>query len=184
MIATAEPTLTADEFMDRHGGELGVDLVRGQVVRHPMPGGKHGRVCTNVSFAAEAFLRATPLGRTFSNDTFVRIGPDTLRGGDICYWSFATLPLDQPIPDGVIEAPPDLVFEVRSPSDLWTDVIAKMLEYIRIGVPVVVILDPKTESASVFRPGDRQDIYEKDQTLALPDVLPGFAAPVADFFRA
>lgn len=58
-----------------------------------------------------------------------------------------------------------------------------MLDDICFGVQVVVILDPPTESASVYRPGTRQDIFEKDQTLTLPDVLPGFAVPVARFFE-
>jgi Uma2 family endonuclease len=83
----------------------------------------------------------------------------------------------------MLEVPPELVIEVRSPSDRWTDVLAKALDYLRIGVPAVVILDPKTESASVFRDGDRQETFEKDQTLTVPDVLSGFAAPVARFFE-
>jgi Uma2 family endonuclease len=86
-------------------------------------------------------------------------------------------------PEGVLEVAPELVIEVRSPSDLWTDALGKMLDYLQIGVPVVVILDPKTESASVFRSGTRQETFEKNQTLTLPDVLPGFEVPVARFFE-
>ena len=72
---------------------------------------------------------------------------------------------------------------MRSPSDLWTDALGKMLDYIRAGVQVVVILDPNTESASVFRSGTRQETFEKDQALTIPDVLPGFEVPVARFFE-
>lgn len=46
-----------------------------------------------------------------------------------------------------------------------------------------MILDPKTESASVFRSDTRQETFEKDEELALPDVLPGFTVPVARFFE-
>jgi Uma2 family endonuclease len=46
-----------------------------------------------------------------------------------------------------------------------------------------VILDPPTESASAFRPGTRRETFEKDHTLTLPDVLPGFEVPVARFFE-
>jgi len=52
-------------------------------------------------------------------------------------------------------------------------VVAKMLGYIAAGVNIVVILDPKTKSASVFRGDDRQDIFETADALTLPDVLPG-----------
>ncbi len=105
----------------------------------------------------------------------VRISPDMTSEADVCYVSYAKSPAALKLPDGVIE--------VRSPSDLWTDALGKMLDYLRVGVPVVVILDPKTESASVYRPGARQQIFEKDQTLTLPDVLPGFEVPVACLFE-
>lgn len=58
-----------------------------------------------------------------------------------------------------------------------------MLDYLRIGVLAVIILDSKTESAAVFRSGARQETFEKDQTLILADVLPGFEVPVARFFE-
>lgn len=183
MVIANPPTLTIDEFMRLHGGELNVELIDGQLVRYPMPGLLHGRVCTNAGFEFEAFARQSKLGRTFSNDTFVRVRDGTLRGGDVCYWSYARFPKDRPIPKVAHDVAPDLVIEVRSPSDLWTDVLAKMLDYIRAGVTVVVILDPATESASVFRSGERQETFEKDETLTIPDVLPGFEAPVARFFE-
>ena len=61
--------------------------------------------------------------------------------------------------------------------------MAKAIDYIRAGVTVVVILDPKTESASAFRSGTRQDTFEKDEMLTLPDILPGFEVPVSRFFE-
>lgn len=183
MVVANPRTMSVDEFLKLHGGELNIDLIDGQIVRYPMPGAEHGRVCMNAAYEVESFARQSKLGRAFSNDTFVRIRDGTLRGADVCYWSYARLPRESLIPEGVIEIPPDLVIEVRSPSDLWTDAMGKMLDYIRTGVPVVVILDPKTDSASVFRSGDRQDTFEKDEALTIPDVLPGFAVPVARFFE-
>jgi Uma2 family endonuclease len=182
MVVVTPPRMTAEEFFTLHGSESNVDLVRGQVVRCPMAGTRHGVVCVNAAAIIHAFVRANKLGRTMSNDTLIRISSDTARGADVCYVSYEKLPPGKS-PDGMLEVPPDLVIEVRSPSDLWTDALGKMLDYIRFGVPVVVILDPPTESASVYRPGTRQDIFEKDQTLTLPDVLPGFAVPVTRFFE-
>jgi Uma2 family endonuclease len=86
------------------------------------------------------------------------------------------------VPDGVIPVTPELVVEVRSPSDSWSDVVSKMLDYLRAGVSVVVLLDPATRSASVYRDQVRQEIFEADQNLVLPDVLPGFAVSVAALF--
>jgi Uma2 family endonuclease len=148
-----------------------------------MPGAEHGAVCANAAVALHQFVKANKLGRVMSNDTLIRLSADTTRGADVCFLSYAKCPAEQRLPAGLLEVIPELVIEVRSPSDLWTDALGKMLDYIRAGVQVVVILDPQTQSASVFRPGTRQDTFEKDQVLTIPDVLPGFEVPVARFFE-
>jgi len=175
--------MTVEEFFKLHGSDSNVDLVRGQVVRYSMAGAKHGSVCINAGAILREFARAKRIGRVMGNDTYIRISGDTTRGADVCYLGYAKLPAKKKLPDGVLKVAPDLVVEVRSPTDLWTDALEKMLDYIRIGVPVVIILDPKTESASVFRSGTRQQIFEKNQILTVPDVLPGFQVPIARFFE-
>jgi Uma2 family endonuclease len=182
MVVAPPPTMTAEEFFALHGSESNVELVRGQIVRYAPTGARRGLVCATAGAIVRDFVRAGKLGRVMGNDTYIRISPDSVRGADVCYISYDRLPQGS-TPDCILEVPPDLVIEVRSPSDLWTDALGKMLDDICIGVPVVVILDPPTESASVYRPGTRQDIFEKDQTLSVPDALPGFSVPVARFFE-
>ncbi len=184
--APAPPLMTAEEFVRLHGDESGVELVRGHFVRLPMAGAEHGEVCGNAyAFVREA-AKAMALGRVMCNDTFVRVGtnPDTFRGADVCFISYARLPKDQPRPKGPLDTPPDLVIEVRSPTDRVGDVEAKVAEYLAAGVTAVVVLDPAVESAAVYRRGDDfpQRMHNGDE-LALPDVLPGFAVPVRRFFE-
>jgi Uma2 family endonuclease len=183
MVVATPPKLTAEEFFKLHGGESRVELVRGHVVRYPMPGARQGVICVNAGAIVRGFVRANKLGRVMGNDTLIRISSDTTRGADVCYASYAKLPADQRLPEGVLEVAPDLVIEVWSSSDLWTQLFGKVHEYLEIGVPVVVILDPQTETASVYRADALQQILRKDETLTIPDVLPGFEVPVAQFFE-
>ena len=188
----AEERLTTAEFLKKYGHCSGVELVRGRVVwggqdsrdrtkEARMAKFRHGVICNNAARLIDAFVRANDLGWIAINDTFVPVTPDTVRGADVLYVSYARVPKGEAPED--LPGAPDLVIEVRSPTDRWTAMVAKMLEYIAAGVTVVVILDPKTKSASVFRGDDRQDIFETADTLTLPDVLPGFAVPVARFFE-
>ena len=182
--APAEPALlTAEEFAARYANRR-VELVRGRVVELPMPFARHGKVCARVTTLLTNFVDAGDLGHVMTNDTLFVTGrdPDTSRGTDVCFLSYARLPKG-PVPDGLLDIVPELVFEVRSPSDRWTKLIEKALEYLAAGVTVVVVLDPKTASASVFRADDRQDIFEADEVLTVPDVLPGFEAPVRKLFE-
>ena len=177
--------MTAEEFGIKHSGDH-VEYIDGEVKEVLMAGGKHGIVTNWVGYYLTQHAVATQSGRVFATDTFVKVptkdDPDRVYGADVCYVSYSRLSKEAEVPDGVIPVTPDLVVEVRSPFDTWSNVIAKMLDYIRAGVPVVVILDPKTRSASVFRNQDRQDIFEADEILTVPDVLPGFAVSVASLF--
>jgi Uma2 family endonuclease len=174
--------MTADEFARKYDGQR-VEYVNGQVREVPMAGGKHGIVCNWIAYFLTAHALANSSGRVFTNDTFVKVpqcgDSERVYGADVAFVSFARLAKDTEVPDGVIPVTPELVVGVRSPSDSWSDAVSKMLGYLRAGVSVVVILDPATRSASMYRDNVRQEIFEADENLVLPDVLPGFAVPVA-----
>lgn len=185
VIATTPTTMTGDEFLRQYGDASGVELVRGQLERVPMPGPEHGSVCLNAGTIINNFVKAHKLGRAMSNDTFIRTttNPDGYRGADVCFVSFETLPADQPWPRNALIPPVELVVEVRSPSDSIKEMSAKAYEYLDAGVRCVVVLDPPTESAAVFRPDELPHRFHNGDTLTLPDVLPGFAVPVSQFFE-
>lgn len=182
--APAPPLMTAEEFVRLHGHESGVELVKGRLVRTPMPGAEHGEVCGNAFALVREVVKAAGLGRVMVNDTFVRTGPDTYRGADVCYVSFARLPKEQPTPKGPLDVAPELVIEVRSPTDRTGDIQIKVGEYLNAGVTVVVVLYPGIDAATVYRQTDDfpQRMHNGDE-LTLPDVLPGFAVPVRRFFE-
>ena len=149
-----------------------------------MPHRLHGTICNNVAFALTTFVRKQDLGRVMINDTFVRIrsNPDAIRGADVLYVSYGRLPKG-PIPDGALDPAPELVVEVRSPSNIWAALVAKGLEYLNAGVKVVLLIDPDTATVSVYRLNEIQQVYDNGDQLTLPDVLPGFSVPVKAFFE-
>lgn len=177
--------MSADEFLRLHGDDSGVELVEGQLVRLPMPGFQHGEVCFHVALILGGFVKANRLGRLAINDTFIRTrtDPDGVRGADVMFISYTTLPSEVPTPKGAVTPPVELVAEVRSPTDSLNEMMAKALEYTDAGVKVVLLLDPDGRFAAVFRKDQLPQRFEADQTLTLPDVLPGFAVPVASFFE-
>lgn len=175
--------MTADEFLRLHVHDSGVELVDGQLVRLPMPGLEHGEVCGNATAILHGFVKPNRLGRLATNDTFVRISPDKVRGADVLFISYATLPATMPTPKGAVTPPLELVVEVRSPTDSLNEMMAKALEYTAAGVQVVLLLDPEVPFAAVFRANQLPQRFEPTDTLTLPDVLPGFSVQVAEFFE-
>ena len=184
--AAPQPTLvTADEFLRLHGDESGIELVDGQIVRLPMPGLIHGEVCANVAIILGAHVKANRLGRIFTNDSFIRVrsNPDVVRGPDVLFISYETMPADVPTPKGAYSPPLELAVEVKSPTDTIRGMSRKADEYLEAGVKVVLTFDPDLASATVFRSDEWPQRYHNGDELTLPDILPGFAVPVAKFFE-
>lgn len=187
MTATAappEPLLSADEFIKKYVDAKGVELVEGRLVRLPMPGAVHGEVLLEAGAIIREFVKTKKLGRIMARDTFIRTisDPPSVRGADVCYLSYERWPKKKETPVGILETPPELVVEVKSPSDRWGNIQIKVGEYLNAGVNVVIVLDPDTESASVHRQDELHQLVHNGDTLTIPDVLPGFSVPVKRFF--
>lgn len=147
-----------------------------------MPRFPHGVYANQAAFLLTQFVRENKLGWVASNDTFVPIDDTgSVLGPDVLFVSYARLPKGRPPED--LAVAPDLVIEVRSPTDRWGDVFIKVGDFLNAGVRVVIVLDPLTRSASVHRQDADQNILRGDERLTLPDVLPGFEVPVARFFE-
>jgi Uma2 family endonuclease len=181
--APSPTLLTADEFARCYGGKY-VELVDGVVKELPVPFQEHGKVCNWAAFFVTQHVVSKDLGHVTTNDSFVKTGsdPDRVRGADVCFFGYERLPKG-PMPSGLLKVPPDLVVEVRSPSDGWNDVFIKVGEYLGAGVRAVVVLDTTTMSASVYRKDEFQQIFDNGDDLIIPDVLPGFSTPVRKFFE-
>jgi Uma2 family endonuclease len=174
--------VTAEEFTTRYA-HLRAELVKGIVKEYPVPFVKHGTICATISALLWIHVSQAKLGRISGHDSWIKTGsnPDTVRGADVCYFSYERLPKGA-VPEGLLSVAPELVIEVRSPSDRWSNIFVKVGEYLEADVRVVVILDPSSASASVYRADELQQIFHSGDELTLPDVLPGFAVPVSCLF--
>jgi len=182
--SSATRLLTEEEFVARHGSESRIELIDGRIVRYPMPGLKHGRVNYQLSSAFTLYLFQNPIGWVFTHDSFLRIrrNPDRVRGADLIFISYDRLPQDAEIVAGVMTHVPELVGEVKSPSDTWNEVFGKVEDYLTLGVTAVIVVDPETRTVLVLRRDQPQATFSEADTLTVPDVLPGFAVPVAHLF--
>jgi Uma2 family endonuclease len=69
---------------------------------------------------------------------------------------------------------PDFVAELRSKSDEKGDLRRKMREYTAQGVRLGWLIDPKTATVEIYRPGQPAELLKQPATLSGEDVLPGF----------
>ncbi len=183
MATIAQKLITAEEFSQMPDPPDGSEqeLVRGEVITMPPPGGLHGVCCCKTGYRLSSFVEANQRGTVATNDTGIitERDPDTVRGPDVAYWSFERLP---EVPAGYIETPPDLAVEVLSQWTKMRQLRIKIQEFFRRGVRMVWVIDPEGRTVTVYRTPDEGRVLHESATLSGEDVLPGFSCRVAELF--
>jgi Uma2 family endonuclease len=184
-MATGAALMTAEEYADLpdpHG--YPTELVKGVLITMAPPRPRHGQICMQIGYLLRRYLDDHPTGQVLCNDSGVitERDPDTVRGADIAYYSYARVPKG-PMPSGLLEVAPDLVFEVLSPSDRWSEVQVKVDEYIDAGIRAACVVDDDTRSVHVFRRDQPIRIFKEADEFMLPDVLDKFRVKTARFFE-
>jgi Uma2 family endonuclease len=181
-INTTERLLTAEEYLALPDDGRQTELVRGRVVEVPPANFRHGVLCNRIGRLIGNFVEDRNLGWVINNDAGVitRRDPNSVRGPDVAFFSYSRVPKGQP-PEGCPSVAPELVFEVRSPSDRWLAINAKAGEYLSAGVVVVCVVDPET--VGVYPQNEFPRRLTIDEELTLPEVLPDFRASVRRFFE-
>jgi Uma2 family endonuclease len=177
------PLMTAEEFFQKHANDR-VELVRGIVREMPMAELIHGFVEFELVRFLGNFVADHKLGRVIGLDSFIKVrsNPDSVRGPDLMFVSYARLPRGK-IPHGLIDVIPELVIEVRSPSNTWTEIFSKVDDYLSLGVTAVGVVNTDREVIGIYRDNMNEVHFTKEQDLVIPDVLPGFVLPLSKVFE-
>lgn len=164
-------------------GDVRYELHDGSLIVMPPPGDLHAAVQSNIATQFKIQGEFPGHGRARSEVGIVlRIAPDRLVGADAAFIVKASLPLRKS-PEGYLETIPELVVEIRSPNDTGPEIRDKIADYLTAGVHVVWDADPETESITAHRPGQPPEVFSPTDTLAVPDVIPGFNVIVSSLFR-
>ena len=181
-ILLQKKLITVEEF-ETYPEDCRYDLIEGELVdMPPMPGFEHGGTTDRLTRRAGVYAEDNDLGEGFAAETRFTIerNPDTAIGPD---WAFiAKDRLPHPAPKGYAAIVPDLILEVRSPSDSEPEAVAKMQRWIRAGVRLGWELNLKTRALTVYRPGEEPRTVDINGTIDGEDVLPGFTFPMRRLF--
>jgi len=182
MSTTAAKLLTAEEFWLLPDTEMRRTLVRGEVIEEMPVGGTHGRVAGLFFRYLDRWAEEHDAGWVGVETGFILFrNPDVVRGPDVFYVRSERLP-DPAVRERFWELAPDVAVEVVSPSETATEIRDKVADYLAAGTPLVLVAYPARREIVAHTPDDLARTYHADDILTAPDVLPGFACPVADFF--
>src|SRR5688572_30037972 len=158
-----------------------MELVRGQVVREPPAGFKHGGIAARIAGLLDSFVREHALGQVVTGDPgFVLFDePPTVRAPDVAFVHEARLTFD---PDRFAPIAPDLAVEIASPSNTMSQIHEKVLDYLDAGTRLVWVVDPRPKTVVVYRSRDAIRLIPPDGEIDGGEVLPGFRLKVSELF--
>lgn len=190
--AAAPKLMTAEEFLALPDDGVERWLIRGELrekrdtdmtMRNKPHSMTEGRV---TGYLFMWLLRQPhPRGEVVCGEAgfLLRRSPDTVSAGvDVAVISAAQADA-RPRDTTLIVGPATLIAEVLSPHDTQEEVAERVAEYLDCGVPLVWVFSPLFRTVTVHRPNASPVALDDRDTLAGDPELPGFACPVADFFR-
>ncbi|MBI4771840.1 MAG: Uma2 family endonuclease [Chloroflexi bacterium] len=179
-----ETLVTGEELLAM--GDMGAcELVEGRIVMMSPTGFEHGDYEANFAESLKTSVRHRQLGKVVSGEVgiYTRRNPDTVRGADVAFISNEQHAQRKKI-TGYLDVAPELIVEVMSPDDRWSEVKQKLREYFAIGVKLVWVADPADRTVYAYRSLTDVREFTAADTLTGDDVLPGFSVPVASLFEA
>jgi Uma2 family endonuclease len=181
LMSNTTRLVTADELERMPEDDFRYELVRGRLIRMSPVAPRHGNTTMTMGAILWQHVRSKHLGQVWTEVGFrLASSPDTVRAPDIAFVRKDRLPARDA--RGFYRGAPDLAIEVLSPDDTPAEVREKVADYLGAGTPVVVIVDPDAQRATVHRSGSAPVTLTSDHTLDLDDVIAGVRLPLQDVF--
>ncbi len=179
-----EPRLmTADELLSLPRGRQRHELVRGELRTMPPTNWEHSGIEGRIFVPLERYTRSRQLGEVRGGNPGFRltVNPDTVLAPDVAFVARARVEAA-----GRVRAywpgAPDLVVEIISPNDRYTEVDEKVADWLAYGARLVFVVNPRRRTVAVHRPGQPIRVLTEADVIDGEDVVPGWTLPVRELF--
>jgi Uma2 family endonuclease len=155
------------------------EIVDGDLIISPSPGGSHQRICTELGIEVGAFIRKAKIGTFYSSAFHVILDMHVHYEPDLCFVVKDRLNIIQ---ENYIDGPPDLIIEVISEGNRTHDTVVKFAHYEKYGVKEYWLIDQRDRLISIY--GLRGNKYGKLGAFAPGDSVRSEILAGLDFHPA
>lgn len=187
---TSAKLLTYEEYMAEGEINRRYDILDGVRIYMTNPTRLHQNILLNIAELLRGYQRRTRSGKVIiaACDVLIRRSPLRTRQPDVLFISNAQLArCSAPSDPAPLEAAPELVVEILSPSETRAIRSDKLVDYQSIGVQECWVVSPDTQTVEVLRlTSERIEsvaTYQNDQTLRSA-VFSDLMASVAEIFAS
>ena len=176
------PLMTAEELERLPSDEWRYELIEGVLHKMAAASYYHAKLANRFAHRLTTYVEAHQLGEVSGESGWViATTPDTVRIPDAAFLVQQRVATGQEV-TGFQRGAPDLVLEVISPNDSYSEVAMKVDEWLGAGPRMVVVIDPRKRRIRVHRPNTVPLLLTEADTLDGGDVVPGWQLPVREIF--
>src|SRR2546421_7271019 len=161
------------------------EVVNGDLVMSPKNNWFHGRICTRLIFALEAFNRLHRLGVVLDSSTGFWMFNRNCRAPDVSFVPknrLTTLGF-KPNERRFFPGAPDLAVEILSPGNTRAELDERLRDFFASGTQLAWIINPETESVEICYSLTQRKLVGSGGFLEGENLLPGFKYAIADLFK-
>lgn len=170
-----QTAITVEEYLQT-GYQPDCEYLDGNVVERNMGERSHSLTQTQIIVALSAQARARRV--LVFTEQRVQVGPTRYRVPDIC-----VMRADAP-GEEILTTPPLLCVEILSRNDAMSEVVEKVNEYLRFGVPCVWVVDPWRRWAYIYTETGPREVKDGILRCADPDLMVTLADAFATLGKA
>ncbi len=185
--------MTIEEFAQRYDEEGPFEIIDGEIIEMSPSVFGPSEIADTLMTALKLYAIPRKLGNAYMEIPFIlpdTYSPQWVKGSrvpDVMYFRAEKLAAYKSDTKGYRTLPlmmiPDLVVEVVSPTDNYTEISKKITRYLSDGIKIVWVVDPQTKTVSVHLLGSKQQTnLSGEDKLTGGDVIPGFEITVASIF--
>jgi Uma2 family endonuclease len=158
-----------------------MELVGGEIVIMSPSGYESDEVAAEIIAQLRNWVRPRKLGRVTASSAGFKLpnADQDVRAPDA---SFVRAERLKRTTADYAQLVPDLTFEVKSKSDSIIRLREKIQQFLDLGTQVGVLVDPRTRTLEVYRPGDERVTLQDGDSLTVPELLPGWEMAIADIW--
>ncbi|MDX1522402.1 MAG: Uma2 family endonuclease [Anaerolineae bacterium] len=181
-VTISQTQLITGEALAAMGDVGRCELVAGKIVKMSPTGYEHGNIEIKVGARLYNFVSERKLGKVQVGEVgiYTRRNPDTVRAADVLFISNERYAQRQS--PSYLDVAPELVVEIISPDDRWSEINQKLREYFAAGIDLIWVIDPKSRSVHVYRSLTDIREFSADETLSGEEILPGLSISINELF--
>ena len=165
------------ENLQAHCPDYRLELVDGKMIVMSPSGYESDEVAFQVGANLWNWVKPRQLGRVTGSSAGFSLA--NTRAPDVSFIRAERLPRS---PRGYATIPPDLMVEVKSPTDKVDELRDKIDEFLAQGTVVGILVNPDDRTVEIRRPDQTPIVLCDGDVLTVPELLPGWEVLVSELW--